>query len=62
MTKYVLEFRSGSYFVDVDADRGGPLSKAARFDSQESATAWFESHAPWVWFNGGMVVAVEVES
>lgn len=57
MTEYVIEFRSGSYFVDLDAPRGGTLAYAFRWPSEESARAFADQHE-WIWFNGGMIVPV----
>ncbi|HEY6117455.1 MAG TPA: hypothetical protein VI172_15995 [Candidatus Dormibacteraeota bacterium] len=61
-TRYALEFRSGSYFVNVDRSTGGALHEAATFITEDNATWWFNKFAPWVWQNGGMLVSVEVPS
>lgn len=44
---HVIEFRSGSYFQNLAADRGGPKSTAQRFDSADDADAFMKDH-PWV--------------
>src|ERR1051325_1971002 len=47
-TRYALEFRSGSYFVNVDRSTGGALHEAATFITEDNATWWFNKFAPWV--------------
>ncbi len=50
--KFVIEFRSGTYLVSLDADRGGTLQQAMQFDSSHEAEAFADAH-DWIWFNDG---------
>lgn len=52
---YVIEFRSGSYFVSDDAERGGTLARLEAHRLREGAEA-YANKREWIWFNGGMVV------
>lgn len=52
---YVIEFRNGSYFRNLDADNGGTIEQARRFNSHRDASAFADLHQ-WIWMNGGMVV------
>lgn len=54
---YVIEFRNGSYFQNLDAERGGPLATAQRF-AREAAVREFTTEHEWILWNGGMAVAV----
>ncbi len=56
--EYVIEFRSGSFFVSSDAEIGGTLEQAKRFASVVEAEEYADANAPWVWFNGGAVRTV----
>lgn len=58
MRRFVVEFRSGSFFRGPRADRGGTLGEARRFDQRRHAEAYIDRRAPWVWFNGAMIVEV----
>ncbi len=59
MASYVIEFRSGSYFVSPKAERGGTLEQAMKFSSDEEAHEYADYNVPWVWVNGGMVCSYE---
>lgn len=52
---YVIEFRSGTYFQNIDADRGGAMATAQKFESTEAADAMMDLHE-WIKLAGGMVV------
>lgn len=54
--RYVIEFRNGSYFKGPRPDSGGTLAQAMRFNQERHARAYVEHRAPWVWFNGGMIM------
>jgi hypothetical protein len=54
--RYALEFRSGSYFVNVDRPNGGTKEEALTFNTESWAKQWFDKFVPWVWANGGMIV------
>lgn len=55
--KYVIEFRSGSYFRDLKDERGSTLRDAKRFDTRKDAEHFMSRHE-WILFNGGMTVEV----
>ena len=55
MNKWVIELRNGSYFQNLDADEGGPIKTAQRFDSKEAAEE-FMDHNLWIYHNGGMAI------
>ncbi len=58
MKRWVIEFRSGSFFQDIEADYGGRVQSAQRFDSEKEADAFmFENQ--WILFHGGMPVERE---
>lgn len=52
---WVIEFRSGSYFQNLEADRGGRKDTAQKFASKEEVEAFMREHE-WILFNGGMAV------
>ena len=52
---YLIEFRSGSFFRDLDADRGTSRKDARRFASRAEALRFMRRH-DWIVFNGGMVI------
>lgn len=52
-----IEFRSGSYFVDLDSPRGGTLTYAFRWPTEQAAEDFMSQHE-WILYNGGMVVPV----
>lgn len=54
---FVIEFRSGSYFRDLAADRGCAVDHAHRWSTRYEAEAFMRKHE-WIIFNGGMVVEV----
>lgn len=53
--KFIIEFRSGSFFQNLEADRGGPASTAQTFASKKEAEDFMNKHN-WIYFNGGMAV------
>ena len=55
--KYLIEFRSGSFFRDLADEHGSSRANARRFDSRQSAENFMRRHE-WILFNGGMVVEV----
>ena len=55
MRKWVIEFRNGSFFQSLEADHGGPLATAQKFDSLEKAEELMNRH-PWIYANGGMAM------
>lgn len=61
-TRFALQFRSGSYFIDVDHPTGGKREDALTFITEDLATWWFNKFAPWAWENGGLLVPVEAAS
>lgn len=52
---YVIEFRSGSFFQNLDAENGGPKATAQRFESEDAAWEFMGAHQ-WMLFAGGMPV------
>ena len=50
--EWVIEFRSGSFFKDLESDRGCRLAEAKRFASEEDARAFMVQNE-WILFNGG---------
>ncbi len=59
-TAYAIEFRNGSYFQGLDADRGGSLATAQTFSSEGEADDFCHKHE-WILFNGGMVIGLRIE-
>lgn len=55
---YVIEFRNGSFFQSLTAERGGPRATAQRFPSKWEAEKVLKRH-PWILANGGMVLPAE---
>jgi hypothetical protein len=55
--KFLIEFRSGSFFRALEDDHGSSRENARRFDSREEADAFGNAHE-WIWFNGGMIIEV----
>ncbi len=51
--KYVIEFRSGSFFTDLESEHGCSLADAKRFDTKREANLFMKQHE-WILFNGGM--------
>jgi hypothetical protein len=54
---FVIEFRSGSYFENLDAEHGCTIKHARRWPSREEAEHFMDQHV-WILMNGGMVVEV----
>lgn len=57
MNKWVIEFRNGSFFQSLEADHGGPLETAQKFDSKEEAEELMNQN-PWIYMNGGMAITM----
>lgn len=55
MGPWVIEFRSGSFYVNEDRDHGGSLEEAMRFLNKTHAERYMARHS-WVLHNGGMPV------
>lgn len=55
MKKWVIEFRSGTYFQNLEADNGGLMRTAQQFDSKKKAEEFMDK-SNWIYFNGGMAV------
>lgn len=55
---YVIEFRNGSFFQSLTADRGGSRATAQRFTSSQQAEDFMRQHE-WILANGGMVLPAE---
>lgn len=55
----VIEFRSGNYFQNLTANRGGPLDTARVFDDKAAAQAFMDAN-DWIYWNGGMAVEVQL--
>lgn len=54
---FAIEFRSGSYFENLDAERGCTIERARRWHTRAAAERFMDRHE-WILMNGGMVVAV----
>jgi hypothetical protein len=52
---WVIEFRSGSFFIDLTADNGGTMAQAMRFQSQAEVDEYMHDHE-WIRAAGGMAV------
>jgi hypothetical protein len=58
MTKsFAIEFRSGSYFQDLDAEHGCTIERSQRWPTRDEAERFMDQHE-WILMNGGMVVEV----
>lgn len=53
--RWVIEFRSGRFFQNLEAEHGGPASSAQRFLTRDAASRLIEQH-DWMTFNGAMPV------
>jgi hypothetical protein len=58
MKRWVIEFRSGTFFQDIEAAHGGRVQSAQRWDTKKEAEAFMDEN-PWIYFNGGMAVERE---
>lgn len=52
---WVIEFRSGTYFQNLESERGGPKQTAKQFDSEAEANTFMRKNT-WILGNGGMAV------
>lgn len=52
---WVIEFRNGSFFQNIEAETGGPLETAHRFASREDIDRFYEAHG-WILANGAMAL------
>lgn len=57
LAPFVIEFRNGSFFQNEQADRGGKLETAQRFDSEAEATAFIRARF-WMSVAGAMPMAL----
>lgn len=53
--RYIIEFRNGSFFQNLNDDNGGKRETAKQFASKKKAETFMRKHE-WIRFNGGMVV------
>lgn len=53
--KWVIEFRNGSFFQNLEEDHGGTKESAQKFDSEKAAQTFMDTHQ-WIYTNGGMAV------
>lgn len=51
----MIEFRSGSLFQNLFAERGGPAATAMKFPSRQAAEDFMDKNE-WIYLNGGMAV------
>jgi hypothetical protein len=58
MKRWVIEFRSGSFFQDIEAEYGGRVQSAQRFDTKKEVETFMDQNE-WIYFNGGMAVERE---
>ncbi len=58
---FVIEFRNGSFFQNLEADHGGPTETAQKFGSEAEAKMFCHRHM-WILMNGGMVMSERSES
>jgi hypothetical protein len=58
-SEWVIEFRNGTLFQDLEADHGGPIETAQRFESEALARTFMNAN-PWIAFNGGMPIPVSL--
>lgn len=52
---WVIEFRNGAFFQNLEADHGGPLVTAQRFASKDDVSDFFRKHG-WLLLNGAMAM------
>lgn len=57
MGNWAIEFRNGSFFQNLEAERGGPKESAQKFESKADAETFMRKHE-WILFNGGMALKV----
>lgn len=55
--QYVIEFRNGSFFQNLEAENSGPKETAQKFNSKQECVEFMDKH-DWVYFNGGMAKEV----
>lgn len=53
--KYLIEYRSGSYFPDLQERMGVSMKAARQFESKQDAEDFMKKNC-WIYFYGGMVV------
>lgn len=53
--EFVIEFRSGTFFQNLEANYGGPATTAQTFVSKEEAEKFMDAHTL-IYFAGGMAV------
>ncbi|MBU0624722.1 hypothetical protein KKF05_00050 [Patescibacteria group bacterium] len=52
---WVIEFRNGGLFQNLEATNSGPLETAQRFETKEAAERFMQQNE-WIYDNGGMVI------
>jgi len=57
--RWVIEFRSGTFFQHIEAEHGGRVRSAQRWGTKREAEAFMDEN-PWICFNGGMTVEHEL--
>lgn len=55
--QYIIEFRNGSFFQNLEAERGGPKETAQKFNSKQECIDFMNKNQ-WIYFNGGMEKSV----
>lgn len=51
---FAIEFRNGSFFTTLEAERGGTLAQARVWPTRKAARKFADRHV-WIYFNGGMI-------
>lgn len=55
--QYVIEFRNGGYFQNLEAENSGPKETAQKFNSKQECIEFMKNNQ-WILFNGGMEMPV----
>ncbi len=53
--RYVIEFRNGGLFQNLEAESSGPLHTAQRFNTEEDVKTFMRANE-WIFSNGGMAI------
>ena len=53
--KYIIEFRNGTYFKDLNSQHGCDAIAAKRFGTKEECEELMDKY-DWIVLNGGMIV------
>ena len=51
--QYVIEFRNGGYFQNLEAENSGPKETAQKFNSKQECVEFMNKHE-WIYFNSGV--------